>query len=298
MKLLIIGGCGYVGSAIGKHLADKHEITNIDLEWFGNFAVTENINMDYDDLTPKFLKDFDAVILLAGHSSVKMCEEDLLSSYNNNVRNFINLLGKLDKQKFLYASSASVYGDNSDSSINELSNTQTPINYYDMGKLHIDHIASLSTKEYYGLRFGTVNGVGPTIRTDLMINAMTYSALTDKIINVNNGSTVRSILGLKDLCRAVETILDSESNPGIYNLSSFTTTAIEVARDVSDITGASINDMGDTLKNKYNFDMDTTKFCETFNFEFKETARTIAQDLTDKFKEYDKSNRSESIHYT
>jgi nucleoside-diphosphate-sugar epimerase len=131
-----------------------------------------------------------------------------------------------------------------------------------------------------------------------MINAMTYSALTDKIINVNNGSTVRSILGLKDLCRAVETILYSESNPGIYNLSSFTTTAIEVAKEVSDITGASINDMGDTLTHKYNFDMDTTKFCETFNFEFKETAMTITQDLTDKFKEYDKSNRSESIHYT
>ena len=108
MNVLIIGGCGYVGSAIGKHLADKHEITNIDLEWFGNHSYAHTINMDYNDCTPKFLDKFNVVILTAGHSSVKMCDTDLQSSFNNNVRNFVNLTSKLTTQKFIYASSASV----------------------------------------------------------------------------------------------------------------------------------------------------------------------------------------------
>ena len=49
MKVLIIGGCGYVGSAIGKYLTDKHEVTNVDLEWFGNHSYAHTINMDYND---------------------------------------------------------------------------------------------------------------------------------------------------------------------------------------------------------------------------------------------------------
>ena len=56
MKVLIIGGCGYTGSAIGKYLAPKHEITNVDLEWFGNYSEHTNINVDYNNLTSAFLK--------------------------------------------------------------------------------------------------------------------------------------------------------------------------------------------------------------------------------------------------
>ena len=99
MRVLIIGGCGYVGSAIGKYLADEHEITNVDLEWFGNHSLAHTINMDYNDLTTKFLDQFNVVILTAGHSSVKMCDADLQSSFNNNVRNFVNLTNKLTTQK-------------------------------------------------------------------------------------------------------------------------------------------------------------------------------------------------------
>ena len=105
MKVLIIGGCGYTGSAIGKYLAPKHEITNVDLEWFGNYSEHTNVNVDYKNLTTAFLDKYNVVILTAGHSSVKMCDTDLQSSFNNNVRNFVNLTNKLTTQKFIYASS-------------------------------------------------------------------------------------------------------------------------------------------------------------------------------------------------
>ena len=38
MKILITGGCGFKGSVlIPKLLKEGHEITNIDIEWFGNY---------------------------------------------------------------------------------------------------------------------------------------------------------------------------------------------------------------------------------------------------------------------
>ena len=104
-----------------------------------------------------------------------MCD-DKFSSWNNNVRNFATLLKKLNGTKFIYASSSSVYGNTTQDEIDEEFLDFSPINFYDMAKLHIDHLAKLSDTEYYGLRFGTVNGPAPHIRTDVMINAMTNTA--------------------------------------------------------------------------------------------------------------------------
>ena len=243
MKVLIIGGCGYTGSAIGKYLEDKHQITNVDLEWFGNYSKATNINIDFNNLTIKFLNKFDVVILTAGHSSVKMCDNDLQSSFNNNVRNFVNLTEKLNEQKFIYASSASVYGNTSATEIAEDNVNFSPINYYDMTKLHIDHIMKLSTIDYYGLRFGTVNGPAPNIRTDVMINAMVNTAMQKGEIHVFNKDTRRSILGINDLCRAIDTIIDNEkTNRGVYNTASFTNTAGEIAESVGRIAGVPVID--------------------------------------------------------
>ncbi len=38
MKILVTGGCGYVGSAlIPKLLKDGHKIISVDTKWFGDF---------------------------------------------------------------------------------------------------------------------------------------------------------------------------------------------------------------------------------------------------------------------
>ena len=50
-------------------------------------------------------------------------------------------------------------------------------NNYDISKHCIDLYAEKSDLQYYGLRFGTLNGYAPITRTDVMINAMTSSAL-------------------------------------------------------------------------------------------------------------------------
>jgi len=308
MKVLIIGGCGYAGSAIDKHLSNKHEITNVDLEWFGNYSNSINVNVDFNNLTEKFLDSFNVVILTAGHSSVKMCDHDLASSFNNNVRNFVNLTNKLKDQKFIYASSASVYGNTSASEIAEDNVNFSPINYYDMTKLHIDHIMQLSNLDYYGLRFGTVNGPAPNIRTDVMINAMVNTAMQKGEIHVFNKDTRRSILGINDLCRAIETIIDSnkKANRGVYNIASFTNTAGEIAEAVGRIAGVSVIDkdppaviFNEKLQNKtYDFGISTTKFENTFNFKFTDTLDSITQEMVDNYANCNRDHRAELVHYT
>lgn len=307
MKILILGGSGYVGSALNKHL-QNHTVTNVDLQWFSDYKYDNSIFVDYRDeaLTP-IIKDSDVIILLAGHSSVRMCD-DRLSSYYNNVRNFVELTNKINpKQKFIYASSSSVYGNTTETEISEDIVDFSPINYYDMTKLHIDHIAQLSGLNFYGLRFGTVNGPAPHVRSDVMINAMTNTAMTKGEIHVFNADTKRSILGISDLVRAIESIIESKQDkPGIYNLASFTSTSGEIAEAVGKVNNVPVINKDEPListnekleKKTYNFGVTTKKFEEAFNFKFECTVESIAQDMKDQYEFCEKTARSEPVQYS
>jgi Nucleoside-diphosphate-sugar epimerases len=231
-KVLIIGGNGYIGTRLYEYLSideenmqsDK-EIDIIDTCWFGK-VIEDTIVEDYRNKTSEFFSKYDTIILLAGHSSVKMSEADSNSCFKNNVQNFIDLLDKLTTQKFIYASSSSVYGSVGGRTVNEKYYGFEPYNQYDISKHTADLYAVKSDLEYYGLRFGTANGYSPVLRTDVMINAMVNSALRDGEIKLFIKDTMRPILGLNDLCGAVETIIDcSEDKRGLYNLASFNKTA-------------------------------------------------------------------------
>jgi UDP-glucose 4-epimerase len=275
MRILIIGGCGYIGSRLFCYLKD-HEVDTLDLEWFGNKVNRRNYRMDYRHADESFLGGYDVVILLAGHSSVQMCEHDRNSSFNNNVSNFINLLNKLKKQRFIYMSSSSVYCSGVRNREDDIK--YVPKNYYDLTKRIIDYYATLSRLDYYGLRLGTVCGHSKNLRIDLMINKMYENAITSKIIDVYNPTINRPILGIEDLCRAIEKIINSPSTPGIYNLASLNATVGEIANVVAAKTGASLNVKEGPLS--YDFSIDTDKFQSIFSFSFLETLESITESLS------------------
>ena len=306
-NILLIGGNGYVGSFLNYKFKDKYNISNIDLNYFSNYNITDVC--DYRSLTKEYINGFDVVILLAGHSSVKMCDTDMVSSFNNNVRNFIDLLTKLNTtQKFIYASSSSVYGDSGKSVVDENYNYFEPNNYYDMTKKIIDMYAIKSNVNYYGLRFGTVNGWSPVLRTDIMINSMVHSVKTDGFVKVYIKDIMRPILGINDLANAIEAIIVTEnSQRGIYNLASFNSTADEISVGVAKHLGVPVVEYDvDQVKHienvklqtkTYDFSIDSTKFINNFSFKFKETIETITDSLNNNYDNCLKTNRSEILKY-
>lgn len=297
-KILIIGGNGYIGSRLTHDLQHTYDIQSVDVCWFGKNLGFSN-EVDYNLLAKEYISKFDGIVLLAGHSSVKMCQGEASSSWNNNVNNFINLTHKLDKeQTLIYASSGSVYGD-IHSSINE--DTQLifkPINNYDLTKYTIDTIAqSMILKGYniVGLRFGTVNGWSPNVREELMINSMTKHSIETGNILVNNKHIVRPILGIADISRAIDAII-KKPTPGIYNLASFYDSVDKLSSQVSSLLNSNINVQPDMI-GAYDFIMDTTKFQNTFDFKFNETVNTIVNELSTKFDVATFSNRNQFLKY-
>ena len=304
MNILIVGGCGYIGSELYDFLSPFYSVDTVDLEWYGNYVNENNIVKDMSTLNSKELEKYQVIVLLAGHSSVKMCEDNMVSTMRNNVLNFVELLDKVDKdQIFIYASSSSVYGDTQEAQVSEIYNEFQPNNYYDLSKHEIDSYAKLSRKKIFGLRFGTVNGSSPNLRTDIMINAMVYNAKKNNKVFCFNPEIHRPILGIQDLCRATKAIIEfgDHSNKGIYNLCSFNTTVQEISSKVAKILDVEleiVETLPEVITNvklqtkAYNFMIDSNKFQETFKFDFKETVETIISSIVQNFEDVNKDNRS------
>jgi nucleoside-diphosphate-sugar epimerase len=224
------------------------------------------------------LPDSDFTILLAGHASIKMCENDPKGAWVNNVDFFRSVLDTSDR--LIYASTASVYDGVKNPS--EDTDEYHLKNYYDLTKRTIDNIALLSGKEIYGLRFATVNGWSPNLRIDVMLNKMVYDALNKGEIVVTNFQLERPILGINDLGRAIKTIIESDPHPGIYNLASFTASVQDMAEYVADLFNAKVT-YKESPDKPYAFGINTEKFCKTYNFEFKDTLESVVESLTKPF---------------
>ncbi len=306
-NILIIGGNGYVGSKVSDVLSKNHNVNIMDLCWFDNYK-SNTIISDFGKIDKLFYSKYDCVVLLAGHSSVKMCEGNLHYSYNNNVKNFIHLLSNLSpSQKVIYASSSSVYGNAGENEVDETYHDFIPHNHYDITKHVIDLYAPKFDVQYYGLRFGTVNGFSSHVRKDVMINSMVYNAMTDGEIKLYIKDIMRPILGINDLANAVVKIVESdEDKRGIYNLASFNKTAEQIAYGVSSVSNVPVKEYESdpfSIKNSkletksYNFSIDSTKFCKEFNFEFEETIESITQELLKNFNEIKFTDRSSIKEY-
>jgi nucleoside-diphosphate-sugar epimerase len=228
----------------------------------------------------------------------------MTSSFNNNVRNFINIVSKLNKsQKFIYASSSSVYGHTGFSIVDESYKIFEPNNFYDLSKQVIDMYITQTDLNFYGLRFGTVNGWSPRIRTDIMINAMVNSAMVDNHIKLYIKDIMRPILGIKDLANCVIKIIESqEDKRGLYNLASFNNTSEEIAIGVSKIMNIPVKEYNVSEIEKvtnvklqttsYNFAINSKKFENAFNFKFEETIESITESLVSGFQNCEKNNRN------
>jgi dTDP-4-dehydrorhamnose reductase len=272
-KVLLIGSDGYIGSKFFELYKDIYNIISIDREKKRH----ETIQQDYEDLKKDFIYEFDTVILLAGDSSVKSCEGSFLKSYKNNIEKFVYLLEKLKLgQKFIYASSSSVYGI-TDHPVTEDFITRNFIQNYDATKILIDDIIKMFDYEFYSLRFGTVNGPAPYTRKDIMINSMVYNAWNKNSIEIYNKQIHRPILDIVDLCSAIMKIINNNdsSKRGFYNLCSYNSSVGEIAEKASYFLKVPLIDKGRSADKHYDFQINNEKFCNNFDFKFTATTDSI-----------------------
>lgn len=272
MKVLIIGGHGYIGSVLTNTLRSA----GVDVSTYGD---RQN---DYNLLTKDQLEEFHYVVLLAGHSSVPSCNGELKGPWNNNVRNFSTLVEKLDsEQKLIYASSSSVYGSSQGRICVESDQCLSYMNNYDLTKIVLDQVASNyihAGRQLIGLRFGTVVGASSVLRNDILVNSMTYSAIIRGEIHVTNPNIRRPFLSINDLCLGILKIIQGKFVSGIYNMANDNLRIIDYAHAVQSKTGVNIVDKG-TTPGVYDFQIDPSLFIDTFQFKYTDHLENLVDQL-------------------
>ena len=118
MKILILGGSGYIGSVLCNLLLNfGHKIKVIDTQWFGkNLYINKNLKIvkkDIRELNKKDFKDQDVIIHLANIANDPSVLLKPELSWNVNVLSSMRIceLAILNKiKKIIFLSSGSVYG--------------------------------------------------------------------------------------------------------------------------------------------------------------------------------------------
>lgn len=243
MKILVVGGAGYVGSALVPKLMERGYLVDVvDLLWFGNHLAPETPvrQLDVMALDETQLTGYEQVIFLAGLSNDPMAEFSPVKNFifNAAAPAYLAYVAKrAGARRFIFAGSCSVYGY----TVNQLYDETAPaVSSYPYGISKLQGESACLQMQDAGfsvvsLRKGTVCGFSPRMRLDLVVNTMFKTALTTGVITVNNPSIWRPVLAVQDAVsayvRAVEANYDIS---GIFNVTSGNYTIGEIADYVRD----------------------------------------------------------------
>lgn len=228
MKILVTGGCGYVGSVLVPRLASKgHEILVVDTQWFGNFLPENNrirvLKKSLSEISIEDLEGVESVIHLANIANDPSVDLNPVLSWEVNVLHTAQLLNLCKKTKsvkiFMYASSGSVYGIKDEEKVTEQLDL-VPVSAYNKTKMSAERVCLSYADSFkvYCIRPATVCGISPRMRFDVVVNMFVMHAFRDKEITVLGGDQVRPNIHIEDMSRVYEHFLShSELPSGCYN---------------------------------------------------------------------------------
>lgn len=165
MKVLVIGGAGYIGSHVARLLADKgHDISIIDNlssgteeNLFPEYAFSKGDILDYPWLVSVMKQGYDAVVHLAaakaaGESMIK--PEKYATQNLTGTINILNAACEAGISRLVFSSSAAIYGEPKYLPIDE-AHPKDPANFYGFTKLEIERCLAWYDR-LKGLRFAAL----------------------------------------------------------------------------------------------------------------------------------------------
>ena len=230
MSVLITGCQGYVGSNILRSMRafyPEKTLVGIDVGFYQHLITDERpasetnldklIFKDVRNIQDEDLQGVDSIVHLAAVSNDPMgksFEKATIEINRDSTFRLAKIAKKAGVKKFIFASSASVYGFtqkicNENSELN-------PLTAYAKSKAEaeilLQEIAS-DTFEVTILRFATACGWSSRLRTDLVLNQFVFDAVSQNSINLNsNGESFRPLVSTNDMGKAINWALSEGRN--------------------------------------------------------------------------------------
>ncbi len=242
MKVLVVGGAGYIGGAVTESLMKRGVDFSVYDALLYEHQYLKPIDFIFGDIRDteklkKILPKYTHVIWLAaivGDPACKIKPELTIAVNQHSVK----WLSENYKGKIVFLSTCSVYGQNNE--LLDENSKPNPLSLYAETKLKAE--SYLLDKDCLIFRLGTVFGVSDAhsrIRMDLAVNYMTANAIKKGALSVFGGDQWRPFIHVKDVGEIIAQNFDKEIK-GIYNLASFNIKIKEMGKLIGDMTGCEI----------------------------------------------------------
>ncbi|MDR2386427.1 MAG: NAD(P)-dependent oxidoreductase [Deltaproteobacteria bacterium] len=225
-KILIVGGAGYIGLALTKELLEAgYEVTVFDslihghepLDFLLNKPRLNFVKGDIRDigLVNQTVKGHWGVVLLAALVGVEACDKDRQQTLEINYlasQNVVECAFSQLVKRFIFASTDSCYGQRPGEKLNELAYLD-PLSIYAVYKSKMEEkVLSMPFSAYFSpviLRLGTVYGMSPRPRFDLVVNLLVREIVLRGVATIYSGEQWRPLVHVRDVARAFRLALEA-----------------------------------------------------------------------------------------
>lgn len=294
-SILIIGGAGYVGSDLVPFLLQKgFKITVYDLMIYGENVLEKHKDLKIikgdirnEILLTKIIPGHDIVIHLACISNDPSFELNPKLGKSINLDSFepiVKLSKSLGIERFIYASSSSVYGVKEEEHVSE-NMILEPLTDYSKFKAKCEKILLKYKSTNFVpviLRPATVCGYASRQRLDVVVNILTNVAFHKKQINVFGGDQLRPNLHIRDMSRAYLAIINADKSlveGKIFNVGYENLKVREIAEKVSMVFGKKIKINELESNDKRSYHISSKKILNELNFKPNHTVEEAITEL-------------------
>ncbi len=243
-KYLVTGAAGFIGSVIARRLLSQgHEVWTID-----------NLSTGYKDNLPQgihFINGgcqeeksirqlngtvFDAILHIAGQSSGEISFDDPVYDLRTNTESTLRLVKYAlanGCNRFIYASSMSVYGSVPEEAINE-TYVPSPLSFYGVGKLASEHYLRIYASKGLkatALRYFNVYGPGQNmanLRQGMVSIYLAQLIKDEKVVVKGDLDRYRDFIYIDDVVNVTVNAINNENSFGnIYNVGTGVQTTVK-----------------------------------------------------------------------
>lgn len=298
-SIFITGGAGYVGAVLTPRLlSEGYHVTVLDLMLYGREVLKEHPNLEIIkgdirdvDLLARSIPGHDALIHLACISNDPSFELNPDLGRSINLDAFMPLVEtsrSLGIERFIYASSSSVYGVKSEKDVHEDMSLE-PLTDYSRFKADCEKILAEYQSEDFTtvtIRPATVCGYSPRQRLDVVVNILTNLAFHKREITVFGGRQLRPNIHIDDMADAYLALLRAPKDKiagEIFNAGYENQTVLELAQMVKQVIGDDVRLIEVPTDDNRSYHISSYKILDRLGFMAKRTIQDAVYDLRQAF---------------
>jgi len=231
MRILILGGAGYIGSMLSTELVGiGHDVTVVDKLKYNSNSLShlyfyKNFKLVKDDIRKKsiiklHLKNKDLIIPLAALVGAPLCEKNKKDAISTNLGAIKTLLSLVKKsQKIIFLTTNSGYGIGKKGKYCDETSLLNPISLYGKTKMQAEELIKKHAN-FVSLRLATVFGISYRMRSDLLVNNFVETAIKHGQLKLYESHFRRNFIHIRDVVHAIIFISNnfSKFKNNIFNL--------------------------------------------------------------------------------